>query len=77
MPQATQHVKVIVLCTNSNGAPEFHTCTPEVTPQQVDEGEHYELAKQNAADNGYEGPMLAFDTKDPAARQLGDLLAWA
>lgn len=76
MSQNTSHVKVIVLCINANGVPEFHTCTPEVTPEQVANGEHYDLAKENAANNGYEEPMIAFDTKDQAARQLGEVLAW-
>lgn len=72
----TKHVKVVVLCINSNGAPEFHTCTPEVTPEQYQNGDHYDLAKENAAHNGYDEPMIAFDEKDAAARQLGEVLAW-
>ena len=32
---------------------------PEVTQGEIDEGEHYELAKDNARDNGYEGDCLA------------------
>lgn len=76
MSDALKHVKVVVLCTNSEGAPEFHTCTPEVTQEQYDNGEHYDLAKENAEDNGYEGPMIAFDANDAAARQMGDILAW-
>lgn len=71
-----QYPKVIVLCINSEGAPEFHTCTPAVTQEQLEQGLHYELAKENAADNGYEEPMMAFDENDPAARQLGDVLTW-
>ncbi|RQR65310.1 hypothetical protein DIE18_02170 [Burkholderia sp. Bp9125] len=76
MSQELKHVKVAVLCTNSNGSPEFHTCTPAVTQEQLADGEHYALAKENAADNGYDGPMIAFDANDEAARQLGDVLAW-
>lgn len=68
--------KVVVLCTNANGDPSFHTCTPSVTKAGIEEGEHYELAKENARDNGYEGPMLAFDSMDEAARQLGDIVKW-
>jgi hypothetical protein len=76
MTQETKHVKVVVLGTNSNGEPEFHTCTPEVTQTEIDNGEHYELAKENAAENGYQEPMIAFDHADSAARQLGEVLAW-
>lgn len=68
--------KVVVLCTNANGDPSFHTCTPSVTQAGLDEGEHYELAKENARDTGYEGPMLAFDSMDEAAHQLGDIVKW-
>lgn len=68
--------KVVVLCTNSEGTPEFHTCVPAVTHQQMVEGDHYTLAKENAEENGYEGPMVAFDATDPAAKQLGEVLAW-
>lgn len=74
--QETVYPKCIVLCSNSNGEQEFHTCAPEVTKEQYDNGEHYDLAKQNAEDNGYEGPMIAFDASDPAARQLGSILTW-
>lgn len=68
--------KMIVLCTNSEGAPEFHTCSPECSAKQVQNGEHYDLAKENAQFNGYTEPMIAFDATDPAARQLGEILAW-
>lgn len=71
-----QYPKVFVLCINSEGAPEFHTCTPAVTQEQMAQGEHYALAKENAADNGYEEPMIAFDENDTAAKQLGDMLIW-
>lgn len=68
--------KMVVLCQNSDGEPEFHTCSPEVTRSQYDEGAHYDMAKENAADNGFEEPMIAFDKTDAAARQLGEILAW-
>lgn len=71
-----EYPKVIVLCTNSEGAPEFYTCAPEVTQAQIDNGEHYDLAKENAEHNGYTGPMLAFDVSDPAAKQFESLLSW-
>lgn len=76
MPNTTLHPKVIVLCTNANGAPEFHSCTPAVTQEQYDNGDHYDLAKENAEDNGYQEPMIAFDTSDQAAKQLQELADW-
>lgn len=70
------YAKVVVLCRNSNGETEFFTCTPDATEYQINTGEHYDLAKECAANNGFENPMIAFDANDVAARQLGDVLAW-
>ena len=71
----SKNVKVIVLCSNSEGAPEFHSCAIDVTQEQYDNGDHYDLAMENAEDNGYE-PHKAFDQNDPAAKQLGDIFTW-
>ena len=73
--EATQTVKMVVLCRNSEGAPEFHTCAVEVTPTQRASGDHYEMAEDNAVDNGYE-PQFAFEENDPAAKQMGEIHAW-
>lgn len=67
--------KVIVLCKNSEGAAEFFTCTPEATRAQLEEGDHLELAKECAEDNGYE-PVMAFDQSDPAAMQMAGVVRW-
>jgi len=40
----------------SHQAPEFYTCSPEVTHQEMVEGKHCDLAKENAEYNRYEGP---------------------
>lgn len=69
-------VKVAVLCTDSRGLPTIHTCTPEVSAEQYARGKHYDMAKQNAADNSFDGPMLAFDQADPAAAQLKATSDW-
>jgi hypothetical protein len=61
---------VVVCMRQSDGAPAFHVCTPEVSQAQIDEGEHYGKAIQNARDEGYEGDAVAFDLHDPAASQL-------
>lgn len=76
MSPDTFPIKMVVLATNSEGSPEFHTCSVEVTQEQYDNGDHYDLAKENADFNGYEEPMIAFDERDVAARQLGEILAW-
>ena len=64
---------VIVCIQQSDGAPAFHVCTPEVTQAQIDDGDHYEMAIQNARDLGYKGEAVVFDMTDPAASQLGQL----
>lgn len=74
--ETLRYPRVLVLCSNSNGVPEFHSCIPKVTQHEYDNGEHYELAKANAEFNGFGGPMIAFDASDEAATQLGDLLTW-
>lgn len=65
-------VKVVVLCTNSEGSPEFCTHEVQCTKKQYDDGDHYDIAKNAAAKEGYETPMVAFDENDAAARQLDD-----
>jgi hypothetical protein len=76
MSNDTIYPKVVVLCINAEGSPDFHTCAPSVTHAQMLAGEHYELAKENAKDNGFEEPMMAFDATDAAARQLADIQGW-
>lgn len=70
------YVKVAVVCVNANGEPDIHTCSPEVTEEQIDNGHHYDLAKQNAVFNGYREPMIAFDLKDDAAQKLLETHRW-
>ncbi len=68
--------KVVILCHNSAGEPEFWTCAVEVTDEDIENGRHYELAKENAEYNAYEEPMIAFDADDQAAKQLIETGEW-
>lgn len=68
--------KMAVLCTNSQGELELFTCAPVVTADQVENGEHYEMATDIAEQEGYEGLMIAFDDRDRAARQLVQTAIW-
>lgn len=70
--EATQTVKMVALSQQRSCAPEFHTCAVEVTPAQRASGDHYEMAEDNAVDNGYE-PQFAFEENDPAAKQMGEI----
>jgi hypothetical protein len=68
--------KVAVLCRDANGEPVFYKATPTVTAAQLEEGQHYELAIEEATADGYENAHLAFDKSDRAARELRDLTTW-
>lgn len=74
-PNTQRSVKVAVLCQGGSG-PVLHACEVDVTQAQVDNGEHYDLAKESAEAEGFEQPMIAFDAADPAARQLSSVAGW-
>lgn len=76
MAEKTFSMKVVVLCHNSEGSPEFHHCSVEVTQQEMANGAHYDRAKESASEHGYEAPMIAFDATDPAAKQLEAVASW-
>ncbi len=69
-------MRVIVLGTNASGEPEFCSCQVEAGVEAIHNGDHYDLAILHATQEGYEGPFLAFDENDQAARQLADLAEW-
>jgi len=48
---------------------------PDVTQEQIDDGEHYEFAVQAAEDLGYE-PVRAFDANDSAAAKLSEMASY-
>ena len=60
-------VKVVVAAANENGAPDFFICRIECYAYQYKNGEHYDEAKEAAADAGYDGPMVVFDEHDGPA----------
>lgn len=60
-------VKCIVACTNAEGSPDFYPCMVEVTQEQFDNGDHYDIAKDLAVDQRYEGEMVVFDEEDGPA----------
>lgn len=76
LEQAPGYRKVLVIAVSSDGAPGIHTCSPQVTVEQIENGDHYDLAKENAEYNGFEQPMVAIDAQDNAARQLVESAAW-
>lgn len=68
--------KVVVIGPCSDGSIAIHTCAPEVSDEQVDNGDHLDLAKENARFNGFEDDLVAFDAEDSAAQQLIATANW-
>lgn len=56
-------IKMIVAATNSHGKPDLYLCEVSCPQEQIDTGEHYELAKELAKNDGFQ-PYLAFDEYD-------------
>jgi len=57
-------IKCVVACRNAEGASDFYFCKVECSQDEYDVGKHYEIAEEQAADEGYEGPMVVFDEND-------------
>jgi len=69
-------MKMIVLGTNAQGEPEFHSSELEAGKDAIENGDHYDMAIQNAEYNSFNGPFVAFDENDQAAKQLPELAEW-
>jgi len=57
-------MRMIVACTNASGEPDFHVCDVAASEAQIEDGEHYDLAKESAEKARYEGPMVAFERQE-------------
>jgi hypothetical protein len=59
------YIKVVVACAaNGNGQPDFFGTVITCTQADYESGIHYDLAKAQALEDGYEEPMIAFDEND-------------
>jgi hypothetical protein len=58
------NIKCVVACINASGESDFYFCQVACSPEEYDEGAHYEAAENLAATEGYEGPMVTFDEND-------------
>lgn len=67
---------VVVAATNASGESDFFFCKVNCTEADYGVGRHYEIAKDAAKDNGYEGPMVAFDELDSPAKELFKMFEW-
>lgn len=68
-------IKVAVLCINKAGEREFYKSSQEVTQEEIDSGEHYDLAIEAAEDQELE-VIMPFDENDYASGQLHELDVW-
>lgn len=57
-------IKCIVAGTSPDGRPDFFTTTILCRRAQFANGDHYESARSQAAEDGFEGEMVVFDERD-------------
>lgn len=69
-------IKVAVLATDANGEPAWFYTRVSVTSAEYTDGEHYQLARDEATKVGFEAPMVAMDAMDSAAQGMRDISAW-
>ncbi len=55
---------IVLACTMSSGEPAMICYDVEYTADQYNEGEHYEMAKTMAEEDGYEAPFVCFDSSE-------------
>lgn len=72
----TNRIRMAVIATNTEGAPDLYLTFVEATNLQYNEGQHYDTAIACAEDEGYRAPMIAFDPNDAASRLLRDAVAF-
>lgn len=66
---------VVAACSDSNGSPVMLVYKVEVTEEQYDLGEHYDMATAMADNEGYEGPFVCFDESEQSEIiEMGKLL---
>jgi hypothetical protein len=75
MKPKTITIRCVVAGLNSNGSPDFYFVRVRLTEEEYNEGAHYEAAKNDAEENGYEA-YLAYDERDVAGAKLIDLFDW-
>ncbi len=68
-------IKCAVACTNSNGEPDFYFVTVKCTDEQYENGDHYDRAKEEAEEAGYD-PFLVYDENDPYSAKIMSMTIW-
>jgi len=54
-------ITMVVICHNCAGEPDMFMTEVNVTQKEFRLGGHYEKARENAMESGYENPMIIFD----------------
>lgn len=73
---AVKILRIVVAATNANGEPDFFFLKVKCTPNQYDNGDHYEAALDKAEEEDYEGPFVVFDENDSAGKAIMSHFAW-
>jgi len=56
-------IRCVVAAINSNGDPDFYFVKVKATEEQINNGDHYDAARESAEDEGYEA-LLTYDQND-------------
>ncbi len=68
-------IRCIVAATNANGEPDLYFVMVYATEEQINNGEHYEVACAKACEEGYDA-VLAYDERDTAGKAMLPLFEW-
>ena len=68
-------IKCIVSCINSNGESDLYFCIVRGSASDIEDGEHYSVAKTQCEKDGYEA-FLAYDENDSAGSAMLPLFNW-
>jgi hypothetical protein len=69
-------IKCIVACVNANGEADVLQLKIHCNQDQIDLGQHYDAAQNEAMDQGYEAPMIIMDENEAGGKFLVPLLKW-
>ena len=70
-----KQIKCIVACVNSNGDPDLYFTIVECTQNQIDTGVHYDRARGQCEEDGYEA-YLVYDEECDAGKSMLPLFVW-
>jgi len=70
-----KQIKCIVSCINSNGESDLYFCIVTADESDIEDGEHYSVAKTQCELEGCEA-FLVYDENDSAGRAMLPLFNW-